>query len=184
MKRAVPLPLKIPPLVAEELLNRVIPTLLESDFGRKILYEPISQYGLVEDQDIPEWLNKEVEEYLVCHGESLGFVTRSNSSNVWSKRVSLVFGLGSIPTHVDNMSGLSLLTFLGGFPLPGQDKVPSFLHNEGEFYSGGRCITLKPGESLVFDDREPHAWMHNSCWAFVCLQLKKFNSRSMGHNGI
>jgi hypothetical protein len=65
---------------------------------------------------------------------------------------------------------LSLLTFLGGSL---EDSDGAHLVTEGEFYAGGRMVTLKAGESIVFDDSEPHSWMHNGYWFFAVNALEK-----------
>lgn len=82
----------------------------------------------------------------------------------------IAFGKGSVPTHTDHISGLSLLTFLGG-SVKDNDGFP--LVSDGEFYAGGQMITLNAGQSLVFDDSEPHSWMHNGYWFFAVNALEK-----------
>ena len=94
----------------------------------------------------------------------------SKDSQVMREISAIAFGKGSVPTHTDHISGLSLLTFLGGST---EDNEGGHLVAEGEFYAGGQMVTLKAGESLIFDDSEPLSWMHNGYWFFAVNALEK-----------
>jgi hypothetical protein len=71
------------------------------------------------------------------------------------------------------MSGLSLLVFLGGHTPDDEAPYCSQLISEGEFYAGGKMTFMRPGDALVFDDRETHSWMANGCWFFLVSPLNK-----------
>lgn len=87
----------------------------------------------------------------------------------------LLFGRGSIGPHTDGVAGLCLLTLLGGFAIDKEDS-PDYHETDGVFYQR-KMVELRPGESVVFDDRETHAWLHNACWIFSSVPLIKMSTR-------
>lgn len=128
--------------------------------------------GEVDSRAQPPWLLPYIEEVLMRLNSqgSRKFRFLGKGSQVMREISAIAFGKGSVPTHTDHISGLSLLTFLGGSL---KDNDGGHLVAEGEFYGGGRMVTLNAGESLVFDDSEPHSWMHNGYWFFAVNALEK-----------
>ncbi len=128
--------------------------------------------GEVESRAQPPWLLPQAEEALsrLNSQGSRKFRFLDKDSSVMREISAIAYGKGSVHTHTDHISGLSLLTFLGGSL---EDSDGAHLVTEGEFYAGGRMVTLKAGESIVFDDSEPHSWMHNGYWFFAVNALEK-----------
>jgi hypothetical protein len=128
--------------------------------------------GEVDSRAQPSWLLPHMKEALMRLNSqgSRKFRFLDEGSQVMREVSAIAFGKGSVPTHTDHISGLSLLTFLG---CSFEDNSGLHLESEGEFYAGGRMITLKAGESLVFDDSEPHSWMHNGYWFFAVNALER-----------
>lgn len=96
----------------------------------------------------------------------------SNGGSSFDK-FDIAFGKGSIGTHVDEMTGVSMLVLLFCSPwkrVP-EESNPEFNGEDGEFISAGKVLTAGAGDIIVFDDREPHAWLTNSAWAFAVFPL-------------
>jgi hypothetical protein len=130
--------------------------------------------GEVQTCKLPKYLNPLKEQVLKLLEEE---TNGKFSENRLSEGSTLVFGLGSVPTHSDTITGYTLLTFLGGFSSSGKgspegDSIVELFH-EGELYMPASRTTLKGGNSVIFDDREEHSWMHNAGWVFMCIPLKK-----------
>jgi hypothetical protein len=172
MKRAIQVKGELSP--QEIQFPRVMSKLRESRLFLKLTEDPLSGFGLVYTTPLPEFLKPSLDKTLsfLNKGRDKPF---SISSKRWLEPASLVYGKGSVPSHEDGVSGISLLTFLGGFHPSGDlNPVEIFdLFYEGELYTGDRRTTLRVGSSLVFDDRETHSWMHNAGWVFMCSPLSE-----------
>lgn len=81
------------------------------------------------------------------------------------------YGRGSIGTHVDEMTGVTMLILLFCEPWVQERFHPEYNGFDGEFISNGETIEMKVGDVIVFDDRQPHAWLTNSAWAFATFPL-------------
>lgn len=172
MKRAVPVEGRLFPKDIQ--FPQIMSKLGRLKTFSKLVEDPLSGFGLVYTADLPEFLKPQLDKVLsfLNRGRDKPF---SISSSKLVEPPSLVFGKGSVPSHEDGISGLSLLTFLGGFHPSGAlhpDEISDLFH-EGELYTGSRSTTLCRGDSVVFDDRETHSWMHNAGWVFMCSPLSK-----------
>lgn len=81
------------------------------------------------------------------------------------------YGRGSIGTHVDEITGITMLILLFCEPWVQKRFHPEYNGFNGEFISNGKVIEMKVGDAIVFDDRQPHAWLTNSAWAFATFPL-------------
>jgi hypothetical protein len=81
----------------------------------------------------------------------------------------MAFGRGSIPFHIDEITGLTLLILL----YCRSWHLVHDLATSGQFLSGDGYISLTPGKALVFNDCQPHAWLTNSAWAFATFPVVK-----------
>ncbi len=86
-------------------------------------------------------------------------------------KIDMTYGRGSIGTHVDDMTGITLLVLLFCEPWVQKRFHPEYQGYNGEFISGGAVIEAEVGDAIVFDDRKPHAWLTNSAWAFATFPL-------------
>lgn len=145
-----------------------------SDTLKLVSKKSFGSFGEVQTCKLPDSLNPLKEQVL----KHLKEETKGKfSENKLSEGPTLVFGKGSVPTHSDNITGYTLLTFLGGFNsegknTPEEDAIVELFH-EGELYTPTSRTTLSWGQSVIFDDREEHSWMHNAGWVFMCIPLKK-----------
>jgi hypothetical protein len=164
MKRAIQIKGRVS--LPEDTLHRLF------KIANKIVVPSSWTLGEVGSRAQPPWLLPLVEEALVRLNSqgSRKFRFLSKDSPAMREISAIAYGKGSVPTHTDHVSGLSLLTFLGGSL---EDSDGCHLVAEGEFYAGGQMVTLNAGQSLVFDDSEPHSWMHNGYWFFACNALEK-----------
>lgn len=170
MKKAIRVPGTLTP--DQISFSRVMKEVWKSPWGRRLVDEPEYGHGDIATINLPDFLIPCVEICLSRLGES-----RSREYTIRSKNpeTTLIFGRGSVPTHDDYMTGMTLLSFLGGFhptDFRGTQSNEWELFNEGEFYAGGGVTCLKVGESLIFDDREQHSWMHNAGWVFMSAAVK------------
>lgn len=144
---------------------------LDSPLGKEVVRGSLKVVGEVGELSLPEWFGTPQDENLLRRLNSCG----KGSFSFSDEGRDLVFGYGSVGSHSDFNSGLTILTFLHSFH-PGETKVyPGALHmcSKGEFYTSGSYVTLRHGESLLFDDREEHAWLHNFFWVFAALPVKR-----------
>jgi hypothetical protein len=84
--------------------------------------------------------------------------------------ITILYGRGSVSSHVDQINGVCLLTLLKCF-YPSEDNQPLFDGTTGEFFQGSKSCKVCPGESLVFNDDEAHAWLCNGYWVFANVPL-------------
>jgi hypothetical protein len=90
---------------------------------------------------------------------------------VLESAIDMTYGRGSIGTHVDEMTGITLLVLLFCEPWVQENFHPTYQGYDGEFISESSVITMEVGDAMVFDDRKPHAWLTNSAWAFAVFPL-------------
>lgn len=81
----------------------------------------------------------------------------------------MAFGRGSIPFHIDEITGLTLLILLYIRPW----QLVHDLATSGQFLSEDGYTPLFLGKALVFNDCQPHAWLTNSAWAFATFPVVK-----------
>ena len=86
-------------------------------------------------------------------------------------KVDMTYGRGSIGTHSDDMTGITLLVLLFCEPWVQKRFHPEYQGYNGEFISDGSVLEVEVGDAFVFDDRKPHAWLTNSAWAFATFPL-------------
>lgn len=127
-------------------------------------------YGNVDADHLPK-------EFADIYQEPIKDFNLQVKGNGWGeiehvKGVDMPYGRGSIGTHVDDMTGVTMLILLFCEPWVQKSNHPEYDGFSGEFISRGCSITMKPGSVIVFDDREPHAWLTNSAWAFATFPLK------------
>jgi hypothetical protein len=156
-------------------INSKVP--LPKDYRKNILQSLRSSrgvpckwmYGHVDAVKLPDIFNKIYE-------HPVDFLNQSQTQIKWGNKESLescdmVFGRGSIGTHTDEMTALTLLILLYCEPWVKKTSKPEFNGYNGEFISGDKVIEMEVGDSIVFDDRKPHAWLTNSAWAFASFPL-------------
>jgi hypothetical protein len=182
MKRAI----RVPGALSPEQIHfeKVMKEVWNSTWGRHLSDNPDYGYNRIATEKLPEYLYPSVD---LC-------LSRLNevSRNIYTLHPrtperTLIFGWGSVPTHDDDISGKTLLTFLGGFRTtdsPNESDRERELFHEGELYTAGHMTRLKTGESVIFDDRESHSWMHNSGWVFMSAAIKVNYSRKTLSKGV
>lgn len=89
----------------------------------------------------------------------------------YTSKPDMPYGRGSIGTHIDEITGITMLILLFCEPWVQKKNHPEYDGFTGEFISGGSVIKMRIGDVIVFDDREPHAWLTNSAWAFATFPL-------------
>jgi hypothetical protein len=166
MKKAIPLEGRLNPLEVPR--SEVLKLVAKKSYGT---------FGEVQACKLPDFLIPSKEQVLELLKDQTKGKFSENAQHGFSEGPTLVFGKGSIPTHRDEITGFTLLTFLGGFnskgkDIPEEDSIVELFH-EGELYTSGSRTLLKGGQSVIFDDREEHSWMHNAGWVFMCIPLKK-----------
>jgi hypothetical protein len=85
----------------------------------------------------------------------------------------MAFGRGSIPFHIDEITGLTLLILVYCRPLQFNQAAHDNLTLSGQFLSEDGYTPLTLGKALVFNDCKPHAWLTNSAWAFATFPVVK-----------
>lgn len=89
---------------------------------------------------------------------------------------SLVFSRGSIPTHIDEITSTTLLILLYCRPWVGKNATQPYpMDQGGEFFSDCTPVVMYPGQAIVFNDCQPHAWLSNAAWAFATFPLIKLH---------
>lgn len=135
-------------------------------------------FGNVDTAEIPQgdinWVKSALEMALLDLNQlgSSQYVVRSykSTSGVFPETPVLLYGRCTVGLHEDRIKGLQILTFLGSF-CP-NDDTPEHLHKNGEFFQG-KILPMRQGESILFDDNEPHAWLSNAYWVFASLPVRK-----------
>jgi hypothetical protein len=102
-------------------------------------------------------------------------IQSSKSYKRVGQSITLLYGRGSMGMHKDCVDGLVLLTYLGSFLNQGQ-REPEYHGECGQFLTKNSYHDLEPGESIIFDDDEDHAWIHNANWLFASTPIKKVES--------
>lgn len=88
------------------------------------------------------------------------------------KGCDMPYGRGSIGSHIDEITGLTMLVLIFCEPWVQEKDHPEYDGFSGEFFAGTSSIQMKVGDVIVFDDRQPHAWLTNSAWVFATFPLK------------
>lgn len=133
-------------------------------------------FGNVDVCTAPDWVAAGFEDVL-SELNSLGAKYRFRTTATETVKCNLLFGRGSMGTHKDKIDGLTVLTFLGSF-IPGKNDdafsphIPCFHHRDGQFFQG-KFFDLHQGDSVLFDDREDHAWISNAYWIFASAPVTK-----------
>lgn len=173
MKRAIKIDGKVtvPNFTIEKLLRSVS----EDAAGTSRSDPRLWTLGDVGSRSVPDWLRSTLQEaLLLLNRAEQQYRFPSPTDNMRREGATVVYGKGSVGSHEDyQMSGLSLLVFLGGHTPDDEAPYGSQLISEGEFYAGGKMTLMRPGDALVFDDRETHSWMANGCWFFLVSPLNK-----------
>jgi hypothetical protein len=89
----------------------------------------------------------------------------------YGSKPDMPYGRGSIGTHIDEITGVTMLILLFCEPWVQRKFHPEYNGFSGEFISNGKVIEMKVGDAIIFDDRQPHAWLTNSAWAFATFPL-------------
>lgn len=125
-------------------------------------------YGHVDAVFLPPTLHNVWEKPLISINNKDKNIKWSNAA---SKVPEMPYGRGSIGTHIDELTGVTLLVLLFCEPWSKTAIKPEYNGTTGEFISGDSVIELEVGDSVIFDDRVPHAWLTNSAWAFAAFPL-------------
>lgn len=111
--------------------------------------------------------------------QTIDFLNETTKNFTWSlggqshAKPALAFGRGSIPFHIDEITGLTLLILLYCRSLQFNQGAHDNLTLSGQFLSEDGYTSLTLGKALVFNDCQPHAWLTNSAWAFATFPVVK-----------
>lgn len=172
MKKAILFPSRLNSGNNFDLYPRVVEHIRNTRGGRKMSQGGFGIMGEVHEVPLPEWMKDLPASVLEMQPQYRNYRFELPDQN---HSRSLVFGRGSVPPHTDLMTGLTMLTFLGGYvPEEGEGTGPmSGFAQEGHLFTSGGFTSLERGQTVVFDDREIHSWMHNACWIFMCVPVKE-----------
>lgn len=130
----------------------------------------VGTHGVVQGKH--PWLDSIVGRALFSGHEGVGGPPPQFRRREGCRMNTLLYGKGSMGMHKDGIDGLALLVYLGSLPLYRGSK-PDYHEEEGQFLTGSAWVDLLPGEAVVFDDNEYHAWLLNAGWVFVGVPVSK-----------
>ena len=129
-------------------------------------------FGAVDSAKLPE-------SCLHLGQQAIDSLNEATKDFIWSlggqshAKPAMAFGRGSIPFHIDEITGLTLLILLYCRPWQFNQGAHDNLTLSGQFLSEDWYTSLTPGKALVFNDCQFHAWLTNSAWAFATFPVVK-----------